>query len=548
MISLQQPFLLPNNNSHSSLSSSPLSFLSQSKTIKEIQQFHSLTIKTSHYYFRQSPPLLGILHSCCTIFQSSKNSISIHDVNYTLSLFNQLPILNSSFIYNSLIRALTLVNQPQQAFLLFYSMLHENTDTLLFNKFTFPSLLKSCAQLYGTGEGQQVHGFVLKTGFASDLYVRNSLIYMYAKCGEIESACKVFDEIPVKDKNVVTWNTMISALVNSGDIDSASKLFDEMPERNVVSWNCMIDGCTKQGLLWEAFELFVELQEVSGLEDSTLMSIISLISDLGLLSLAKRVHGYIIRHGFSLEDGLGVALIDMYSKCGNVHNAMEVFKGINNKNVGHWTSIIVGFAAHGYAEASLRLFSEMQKSGAKPNAVTFIGVLNACRHGGLVEEGLKKIKLMRQAYKIEPTIQHYGCLVDLLGRSGFLREAKMVIESMGTEPGPVIWGTLLAACRNHGDIEIGEIALKKLSDLTPDYGGGYVLLSNLYARSGRWEDFGKTRGVVGKRGLEKGPGLSWIEVDGEIHEFVVGDNFHSRSDEIYRLLDGIECKLGWTEL
>ncbi|OVA15734.1 Pentatricopeptide repeat [Macleaya cordata] len=562
MIALQQPFLISNSTSSpfSSLSSSPLSLLYQCKTIREIQQLHASTIKTG--LFNQHPfSLTRILESCCTSFQSSSHSppksISINDVNYALSLFDHLTTLNSSsssFLYNSLIRTLTLVDQPERAFLLFYYMLHENSNNPnqihLPNKFTFPSVLKSCAQLSAIEEGEQVHGFILKTHFISDLYVQNSLIHMYAKCGKTESACKVFEEIPFKNKNVVSWNSMIDAFVTSGDIDSARKVFDEMPYRNVVSWNSMIAGYARQLLPQEAFQLFLELQEVSGEkpDESTLVSIISLISDLGLLSLGKRVHGYVIRREFSMCGGLGVALIDMYSKCGNINNALQVFKDIQNKNVGHWTSMIIGFAVHGFAEDSLHLFSEMQRSGVKPNSVTFIGVLSACRHGGLIEEGLKLFKLMRGTYKIEPTIQHYGCLVDLLGRSGFLKEAKTVIDNMGMGPGPVIWGTLLAACRNHGDIEIGEIAAKRLVELTPDYGGGYVLLSNLYARSGRWEDFGRTRRVIGNRGLAKVSGLSWIEVDGEIHEFLVGDNFHPRSGEIYRLLDGLERNLRWTEL
>ncbi|KAF8405127.1 hypothetical protein HHK36_010025 [Tetracentron sinense] len=525
--------------STTALSSAPpplpaLSLLHRCTTTREIQQLHARTIKTNL-------PLLAarLLESCCSSFHFP--SLNSADVDYVLSVFDRSAEGSSAFLYNTLIRAHTQIDRPEEAFLLFYSMLHDPTP-ILPDKFTFPSVLKSCAQLLAIEEGEQIHCFLLKTPFASDLFVENSLIHMYARCGKIESACKVFEEM--SDRNVVSWNSMIDGFVKLGDIDSARKLFDEMPHRNIVSWNSMISGYSRESVPQEALDLFIELQ-CSGLkpDESTMVSTISAISDLGLLSLGKRVHGYLSRHEFSLNGVLGAALIDMYSKCGSIYNALQVFADIPNKNVGHWTSMIVGFAVHGFAETCLQLFSHMQSSGVKPNYITFIGVLSACSHGGLVEEGLKNFNLMRKIYNIEPRIQHYGCLVDLISRSGLLNEAKMIIENMQMEPGAVIWGTLLSACRNHGNIKIGEIAAQRLNELAPDYGGGYVLLSSLYAGSGRWEDFSRMRRVMGERGLEKLPGLSWVEVDGEVHEFVAGDKFHPLSLDIYRLLDGMEYEL-----
>ncbi|KAF5205435.1 Pentatricopeptide repeat-containing protein, partial [Thalictrum thalictroides] len=210
----------------------------------------------------------------------------------------------------------------------------------------------------------------------------------------------------------------------------------------------MIAGCARESLFDEALYLFIELQ-VSGLcpAETTMMSIISVVSDLGLLSVAKKIHGYAIRNEFSLDSRLGAALIDMYSKCGSIYSALQLFENIPNKNVGHWTSMIVGFSVHGCAEASLHLFAQMQKCGVKPNYVTFIGVLSACSHGGLVGQGIKHFNLMKR-YNIEPRIQHYGCLVDLLGRSGMVKEAKMVIDNMPMEPAAVIWSILLAVGTN----------------------------------------------------------------------------------------------------
>ncbi|XXG43340.1 hypothetical protein AAC387_Pa01g3396 [Persea americana] len=303
-------------------------------------------------------------------------------------------------------------------------------------------------------------------------------------------------------------------------------------------------GYVRNSLSHEALDLSFELQ-FSGLrpDERTLVAIISAISELGLLGLGKRVHGYVTRHKFSLDGILGAALIDMYSKSGSIYYAFQVFENIPNKNVGHWTSMIVGFGIHGFAEDSLKLFLQMQCSDVKPNYVTFIGLLIACNHGGLVEEGIRHFNLMRRVYEIKPVIQHYGCLIDLLGRSGFLEEAKAVIESMPMEPGAVIWATLLAACRKHGNIEIAEIAAQELITLAPKYGGCYVLLANIYAGLGRWEDFSRMRRRMEESGVEKVPGFSWIEVDGEAHEFVVGDKFHPQSKEIYWTLDELECQL-----
>ncbi|KAJ4956824.1 hypothetical protein NE237_013607 [Protea cynaroides] len=528
------------------LSSSPpplaLSTFNSCKSTGEIKQLHAVAVKTGFFHYE---PLVAtrIVESCCSIFHYS--SPKSEDVDYALSVFNQANN-SSTFIYNTLIRAHTQVDQPEEALLLFYRMLYDPSG-ILPDKFTFPFVLKSCAQLGSIQDGEQIHNFVLKTNFVSDLFVLNSLINMYGRCGEIDSAQTVFEGM--SERNVVTWNSMIDGIVKSGDLGLARRLFDEMPQRNLVSWNTMIGGYARQSFPYEALGLLVELQ-VSEIrpDEFTLVSAISAVSVLGLLRLGKLVHGYVIRHEFRFTGDLGASLVDMYSKCGSIYGALQVFVGVPYKNVGHWTSLIVGFAVHGFAEAALELFSQMLSSGVKPNYVTFVGVLSACSHGGLVREGLEYFNLMRRTYNIEPRIQHYGCIVDLLGRSGLLREAKEFIENMPIRPGVVLWGSLLSACRNHRNIEIGEIAAQNLVELMPDYGGGYVLLSNLYAGFGRWEDFGRARRVMAERGVEKVSGLSWIEVDGEIHEFVSGDKFHPRSVHIYNVLVELDSKLRWAEL
>lgn len=359
----------------------------------------------------------------------------------------------------------------------------------------------------------------------------------------MDEAQQLFDGMP--NRNVVSWNTMIDGFVKSNNMNSARRIFDEMPDRNVVSWNSLMGGYVRNELPQEALKIFIDLQ-ISGVvpDESTMVSVVSAISDLGLLSMGRRVHGYIIRQKISLEGALGTALINMYTKCGDIGGAYHVFLNISGKNVGHWTSIIGGLAAHGLVEAALRLFSEMLTSGVEANHVTFIGVLSACCHGGLVNEGIEYFNLMR-SLGIRPTVQHYGCLVDLLGRSGLLEEALELVGNIPIQSGLVIWGTLLAACQNHGNIEIAEIVAWKLIEVKPQYGSCYVLLSNLYARMGRWDDFRRTRKMMEEQGVVKFPGFSWIEVDGSVQIFVAGDRFHVRMREIYCMLDDLKLNLGW---
>lgn len=336
---------------------------------------------------------------------------------------------------------------------------------------------------------------------------------------------------------------MMAGLLKCGDVSSAAECFDQMPERNIVSWNSLIGGYVKANMPHEAVVLFFELR-VSGLrpDKSTMVSLVSAISDLGLLDLGRRAHGYIARNELSLDGALGVMLITMYTRCGSIDAAYQVFLTIPVKNVGHWSSMIAGFANHGLTGDSLRVFSEMLRSGIRPNHITFISVLNACRHAGLAEEGLKYFNLMK-CFDMEPRIEHYGCLIDLLGRYGLVEEAMQIACNLPMDPGFVVWGTLLAACTNHRNVEIAEIVAKKLIELRPEHGSAYVLLSNLYAKVGRFEDFKRTRKMMEEGRVTKVAGFSWIEVDGRVHEFVAGDQFHAKAEEIYGVLEEMKWNL-----
>ncbi|XP_039144314.1 pentatricopeptide repeat-containing protein At5g66520-like [Dioscorea cayenensis subsp. rotundata] len=467
----------------------------------------------------------------------NKINPSLYQPYHTLHGARQPP---SAFTYNSLIRTYIQDHLPHHALFLFNHMLSQ--CVCLPDKFTFPLVLKACSQMSALQEGMQIHSMVLKiNNLSTDVYVQSCLVDVYVKCGRIDVALQVLDGMP--ERTVVAGNSIVDGYVKSGDMDSAYRSFIEMPERDIVSWNCLIGGCVQNSLLNEALALFLELQ-LSGLQpdEQTMSIMLSAVSDIGLLAAGKMVHGYIMRRGLSLNGAVGVALTNMYTKCGSIGAASNVFRSIPAKNVGHWTSMIGGLAAHGLAEASLLLFSEMLCSSTKPNDITFVSVLSACSHAGLLNESLVCFDLMAH-FGIRPSIEHYGCLVDVLGRSGFLQEALEIIDKLPMKPNMVIWSTLLASCRNHGNVEIAEIAAKNLIQIQPSYGGGYLLLSNLYARIGKRKDSAKLRMMMEESRAEKVHGFSSIEVNGSVHEFVVGDKYHVQTREIYEMLDEMKCNL-----
>lgn len=369
---------------------------------------------------------------------------------------------------------------------------------------------------------------------------------MYSSCGNLMLARQAFDEIAQPD--LPSWNSIINANVKAGLVDIARKLFDEMPERNVISWSCMINGYGRSGEYKEALVLFREMQkvEVNGVKPNefTVSSVLLACGRLGALEHGKWVHAYIGKCGMEVDVVLGTSLVDMYAKCGSIERAKWVFDNMGpNKDVMACSAMISGLAMHGHAEECLELFAKMTNYGVRPNAVTFLGVLCACVHGGLVSEGQEYFRRMSEEFGITPLIQHYGCMVDLYGRAGLIEEACVLVKSMPMEPDVLVWGALLSGSRMHGDIETCEIALKKLIELDPTNSGAYVLLSNVYAKRGRWADVRHVRDLMEARGIKKVPGCSLVELGGVLHEFLVGDDSHPETREMYKMLDEIMKRL-----
>lgn len=446
------------------------------------------------------------------------------------------------FVWNTVIKAYTYHGPFHVALLIYLKMLQNGTPPA---NFSFPVILKAIASLAALSEGRQIHACIVKSGIhmADDLFVANSLLDTYAKCGQLGDARIVFDKMPCR--NVITFTAMLDAYARLGNMDRARGVFEDMPERNVYSWTAMVAGYVRNDMPEKALSVFRRMQREGVRPDEVaLLSALSACARVGALELGCWIHDYASRNGLRMDKvSLANALIDMYAKSGDIDEAMEVFSGMTKRSVVSWNSMISGFAIHGHGVEALRLFEDMQGKGFAPNEVTFVAILSSCSHNGFVEEGYKYFNAMHQVYGVKRNIRHYGCMVDLLGRAGRLKEAVGLINNMPMEPNAIVWGALLAACRSHGDVDLGEYAMNKLLQLEPDGSGNYVLLSNAYAASGRWDDSAKVRAKMRGVGVAKEPGCSWVEVKNMVHEFVAGDKSHPQSAKIYKVLDELGERL-----
>ncbi|KAL6627326.1 hypothetical protein ACP70R_031052 [Stipagrostis hirtigluma subsp. patula] len=403
---------------------------------------------------------------------------------------------------------------------------------------TYVSVLSACGKGRDVLLGMQVHKRLVQSGVLPDLAVGNALVDMYAECADMDVAWKLFDGMPVR--NVVSWTSVIFGFVRIGQVDRARALFDCMPERDAIAWTAMIDGYVQAGRFMEALEMFREMQHSDVMADEfTMVSVITACAQLGALEMGEWARVYMGRHGIKMDVFVGNALIDMYSKCGSVERALDVFQVMHNRDKFTWTAIILGLAVNGYGEEAIDMFHGMIKVSEAPDEVTFIGVLTACTHSGLVDKGREFFNSMIGDYRIAPNVMHYGCMIDLLGRAGKIAEALETICKMPMRPNSAIWGTLLAACRVHGNTEIGELAAERLLELDPQNSMAFILLSNMYAKSNRWEDVRQLRQMIMEKGIKKEPGCSLIEMHGIIHEFVAGDTSHPMCDEIYSKLEKV---------
>eukprot|EP01018_Ginkgo_biloba_P002617 Gb_35466 [translate_table: standard] len=431
----------------------------------------------------------------------------------------------------------------------------------------FASVLSACANLATLEQGMEIQAYIIRTGLQSDVFVESALVDMYAKCGTIIKARNVFDKMP--QRNVVSWTAIIAGYARNGDIDEAQKLFGKMPksdaiswtsmvggytenghadetlnlfqripQRDVVSWNAMIAGYAQNGQSVEALKLFRQMKLAGAKPDSkTFASVLPACANLAALEQGVEIHEEIIRSGCQSDVFVANALLDMYAKCGSIEKARDLFRKMHERNTVSWTAMIAGYGIHGHGKEALKLFEQMQRSGINPDHVTLVCVLSACCYAGLVDKGWHYFDCMSQYYHITPTMEHYACMVDLLGRAGRLDEAQDFVNKMPIEPDATVWGCLLAACRIHNNVELGESVAEHLFNLNPKNAAPYVLLSNIYAVAGRWDDIENLRKIMKHKKVRKVPGCSWIEIDKQVHAFLVGDSSHPQMQKIYGKLE-----------
>jgi pentatricopeptide repeat protein len=399
------------------------------------------------------------------------------------------------------------------------------------NTKTLTSLLPACANLAALERGMEVHGEIIRSGFHSDVFVMNALVDMYAKCGSMEDAHDAFDKM--YEWNAVSWTTMVAGYAQNGRVEEAHKFFQKMPEKDVLSWTALIGGYAQNGHGQKALRYFREMQ-LAGVKPNskTFACVLPACASLVALEQGKEIHEEIIKRGLVSDVFVGSAIIDMYAKCGNIEGACNVFDRMTVRDVVSWTVMIVGCARHGLGKEALKIFERMQHSGSKPDHVTFLGVLSACCHAGLVDEGQQYFDSMSR-YCITPKMDHYSCIVDLLGRAGLLNEAEAFIHKMPIKPDSFVWGCLLAACRVHTNIEIAKSVAEHLFELNPKNDTTYVLLSNIYAAVGRWDASEKVRKLMDDKGINKNPGCSWIEVNKQVYAFLMGDKLELQTQQIY---------------
>ena len=375
---------------------------------------------------------------------------------------------------------------------------------------TYMCLLNDCASTGALEWVKDVHRHILEGGYESDVRVSSALIHMYAKCESIKDAAVVFGRM--KERNIITWNVMIGAYAGSG-----------------------------QGV--EAYDLYLKMKE-EGFQPNavTYVSLLNDCASTGALEWVKEVHRHILEEGHESDVRVGSALVHMYAKSGSIEDAQLVFERMEECNVMTWNIMIGGLGQHGRGQDALELFRKMKADGLVPDAYSFVALLSACSHSGLVDEG-RQIFCAMKDYGVEPTVVHYTCMVDLLGRAGLLEETKRFISSMPVEADAGTWGALLGACRTYGNVELGELAAKEVMKLEPAGASPYVQLSNIYATAGQWDQVSFIRYMMQERGIRKEPGVSWIGISNKIHRFVVGDRSHPEAKKIYDVLNNLSDKL-----
>lgn len=476
-----------------------ISLIKSCKHKSHLLQLHSLLLRSSHFYNS-------------TIFLAFLSRLALPpllDLSYSSRIFSDFPEPNVS-LYNTMVRAHSFTrDSARKGFQLYQELLRSGISS---NALSATVAVKCCAKIESLCSGMQVHARIWKDGFLSDGRLLTTLMDFYSCLEKGGEACKVFDEMSERD--VVAWNVLMSCYTRNGRTRDALALFDKMRNSN---------GCRP--------------------DDVTCLLALQACGSLNSLEWGAKVHNYILEQGLINAIKVCNSLIAMYSRCGCVEKAFEVFKQLNDRDIFSWTAMISGLASNGYGRDAIAAFKQMQSEGISPCDHIFTGLLSACSHSGLVDEGRMFFQAMTRDFGVTPNLHHYGCMVDLLGRAGLLHEAYELIRSMRIKPDAIMWRTLLGGCRKHGNVVLGERVVEHLVELKAELGGDYILLLNMYSSSGNSDKVAELRKMMKDRGIQTTPVSSSIELNGEVHEFLANDFSHPRSKETYEMLAEINQQL-----
>ncbi|KAF4358613.1 hypothetical protein F8388_021121 [Cannabis sativa] len=481
---------------NSSLSQILIPLLDKCKSVAQLKQIQTLLL--THGLHQH--------HSLASRILSFLALSHLGNVDYSFRILSHLSN-PTTFHWNIVIRGYSKSPNPNRSVSAFVQMLR---DAIKPDQFTYLFLTKASSSLLKRELGETVYALVAKHGYESDIFIQNTFIHMYASCGYIGCARKVFDNLT--RRNFVSWTAMLDGYAKCRDMNSARHVFELMPDRDVVSWSCLIDGYVKNGEYLEALTLFKRMQNV-GIKGNevTMVSVLCAIAHLGELENGRLMHNYIVENELPLTLVLRTSLVDMYAKCGAIDDALELFLGgtMRKTDVLIWNTMIRGLATHGLVKESLDLFKKMAMVPIVPDEITYLCLLSACSHGGLVKEAWYFFECLSKN-GMTPKSEHYACMVDVLSRAGHVDEAFQLVFDMPMKPIAEILGALLSGCINHGRLDLAEIVGRKLIEAEPDHDSRYVGLSNAYATFEQWEEARRMREAMNKRGVKKSPGLSFV--------------------------------------
>ncbi|KAF5821578.1 putative tetratricopeptide-like helical domain superfamily, DYW domain-containing protein [Helianthus annuus] len=427
-------------------------------------------------------------------------------IEYARKVFDEMPN-RTIYVYNAFFRALTIADHGLDVFGVFCYM---NADGIKPDRFTYTYVLKACVASDSSvsllPKGKEIHAHVLRHGFEINVHVMTTLVDMYARFG-----C----------------------------VSQAGYVFNQMVSKNVVSWSAMIACYAKNGRPFDALQLFGEM--MLEVHDSTpnavtMVSVLQACGALAALEQGRLLHAYILRRGLDSVLPVLASLITMYARCGDLEVGKRVFDQMVKRDVVSWNAMISSYGMHGFGEKAIEVYNEMVSNKIAPSPITFVSLLGACSHAGLVDEGKNLFESITRDHNMRLTVEHYACMVDLLGRANRLDEAAKIIQDMRAEPGPKVWGSLLGSCRIHCNVELAERASKRLFELEPTNAGNYVLLAEIYAEAQLWDEVSKVKKLLQTQELQKKSGCSWIEVKKKIYSFESVDEFNPHVEQLHAFL------------